>query len=132
MNEALNILVVEDNDIDAEFLRCAFERNNIKNAVYRAYNGQEALEIMRGENGRKKIADPFIVLIDINIPPVNGFDILQELRNDETLKKTIVFVLTTSSRSEELRKANELGVVGYFLKKDTAELAKLLSLVLNA
>lgn len=131
MNNAFNILIVEDDDIDAEFLRRSFNKNGIKNPVYRAYNGVEALDVIRGENGREKIASPYVVLMDINLPTLNGFEVLQELRQDDNFKKAIVFILTTSSDIEDRRKANDLNVIGYFEKKDTIELVDLIGLMLN-
>lgn len=131
MNNAFNILIVENDDIDAEFLRRSFKNNGIKNPVYRAYNGVEALDIIRGENGREKISSPYVVLMNINLPTLNGFEVLQELRQDDDLKKTIVFILTTSSDIEDRRKANDLNVTGYFEKKDATELVDLIGLMLN-
>lgn len=131
MSDTFSILIVDDDDIDAEFIRRNFKKNEIKNPIYRAYNGVEALDVMRGEHGRDKIPSPYIVLMDINMPAMNGFEVLRELREDYSLKKTIVFILTTSPRPEDRRIANELNVVGYFEKKDAHELVDLIRLMLN-
>lgn len=128
MREVVNILVVEDDEIDVEFLRRLLTKNAIKNPVYHAVNGIEALEIMRGENERDKVPKPFIVLLDINMPMMNGIEFLRELRGDESLKDSVVFVLTTSPRDEDKSNAYQLNVAGYFLKKDVKELINLLSL----
>ena len=128
MREVVNILVVEDDEIDVEFLRRLLAKNAIKNPVYHAINGIEALEIMRGENEKDKVPKPFIVLLDINMPMMNGIEFLKELRSDEKLKDSVVFVLTTSPRDEDKNSAYKLNVAGYFLKKDVKELINLLSL----
>jgi CheY-like chemotaxis protein len=128
MRDVVNILVVEDDEIDVEFLRRLLTKNAIKNPVYHAVNGIEALEIMRGENERDKVPKPFIVLLDINMPMMNGIEFLRELRGDESLKDSVVFVLTTSPRDEDKSNAYQLNVAGYFLKKDVKELINLLSL----
>lgn len=128
MREVVNILIVEDDEIDAESLKRLFDKNGIKNPVYRAANGVEALEIMRGENNRSKVPKPYVVLLDINMPLMNGIEMLKELRNDEQLKDSIVFILTTSPRDEDKNISYQLNVAGYFLKQDIKELVNLLSL----
>jgi len=128
MREVVNILVVEDDEIDVESLKRLFAKKDIKNPVYYAANGMEALEIMRGENNLAKVPKPFIVLLDINMPKMNGIEMLRELRSDENLKDTVVFVLTTSPRDEDKTITYKLNVAGYFLKKDIKELVTLLSL----
>lgn len=128
MREVVNVLVVEDDDVDVELLKRLFAKKNIKNPVYYASTGLEALEIMRGENNRTKVPKPYIVLLDINMPKMNGIELLQTMRNDEQLKDSVVFVLTTSPRDEDKAITYQLNVAGYFLKKDIKELVNLLSL----
>jgi len=128
MRDVVNILVVEDDEIDVEALKRLFAKRDIKNPVYYAANGIEALQIMRGENAKERMPKPFIVLLDINMPMMNGIEMLRELRADETLRDTIVFVLTTSPRDEDKTISYQLNVAGYFLKKDVKELVNLLSL----
>lgn len=128
MRDVVNILVVEDDEIDVESLKRLFSKKDIKNPVYYASNGIEALEIMRGENNQSKVPKPYIVLLDINMPMMNGIEFLKEIRSDEDLKDTVVFVLTTSPRDEDKATTYKLNVAGYFLKKDIKELVNLLSL----
>jgi CheY-like chemotaxis protein len=128
MRDVVNILVVEDDEIDVESLKRLFNKKDIKNPVYYASNGVEALEIMRGENNQAKVPKPYIVLLDINMPMMNGIEFLKEIRSDEDLKDSVVFVLTTSPRDEDKTTTYKLNVAGYFLKKDIKELVNLLSL----
>lgn len=128
MREVVNILVVEDDEIDVESLKRIFAKKEIKNPVFYASNGIEALNIMRGENNHAKVPKPYIVLLDINMPMMNGIEMLNELRNDEQLKDSVVFILTTSPREEDKHTSYKLNVAGYFLKKDIKELVTLLSL----
>lgn len=128
MRDAVNVLVVEDDEIDVEALRRLFAKKGIKNPIYHAANGIEALEIMRGENNRDKVPKPYIVLLDINMPLMNGIELLKELRSDEHLKDSVVFILTTSPREEDKNITYQLNVAGYFLKQDMKELINLLSL----
>lgn len=127
MHDEVNILVVEDDQIDIESLKRLFAKGNIKNPVFYVGNGVEALELMRGENTKYRISKPYIILLDINMPLMNGLELLGELRSDEKLKSSLVFVLTTSPREEDKRRAYSLNVAGYFLKKDTKELITLLN-----
>lgn len=128
MRDVVNILVVEDDEIDVESLKRLFAKKEIKNPVYYAANGIEALEIMRGENNQAKVPKPYIVLLDINMPMMNGIELLRELRSDDNLKDSVVFVLTTSPRDEDKAITYKLNIAGYFLKKDIKELVNLLSL----
>ena len=76
------ILLVEDDDGDAKTMERAFKRAKIANPVHRAIDGMDALEILRGENGKQKLAPPYLLLIDLNMPRLNGIQLLQELRAD--------------------------------------------------
>jgi CheY-like chemotaxis protein len=117
MNEKqLNILLVEDDDIDVMTVKRAFRKNNISNPLQIASNGIDALEILRSgvmpSNNR-------IVLLDINMPRMDGIEFLRELRADPTLRSTTVVVLTTSNEDRDRVQAYELNVAGYLLKPVT-------------
>lgn len=113
----VNVLLVEDNAVDREAVRRAFARHQIDNPVYAAVDGIEALEILRGENGRQKLARPYLVLLDINLPRMNGLELLGEIRRDEELQSTVVFVLTTSKSDEDKIAAYDAHVAGYMVKE---------------
>ena len=117
MNEKqLNILLVEDDDIDVMTVQRAFRKNNISNPLKVAGNGQEALEMLRGGE-----IPPFnrIILLDINMPRMDGIEFLRELRADPELRSTTVVVLTTSNEDRDRVQAYELNVAGYLLKPVT-------------
>lgn len=128
MRDLVNILIVEDDEVDVESLMRLFSKNNIKNPVYCASNGVEALDIIRGVNERERLPKPYVILLDINMPIMNGIELLKHLRGDESLKESVVFILTTSPLSADKITTYKLNVAGYFLKKDMAELVNLLSL----
>ena len=111
-----NILLVEDDEVDIMNVKRAFRKNNLKNPLMVAKNGIEALEMLRGENGKEKIAGPTIILTDINMPRMNGIEFMRELRKDEELKALRVFVLTTSDDDRDKLDAYNLNVAGYILK----------------
>ncbi|MEP7263015.1 MAG: response regulator [Bacteroidota bacterium] len=118
MNEtSLNILLVEDDHVDVMNVQRAFKKNNINYPLHIAFNGVEALNMLRGSNGKPKIsASPLIILTDINMPKMNGIEFIRELRNDPEFKSVIVFVMTTSNDTSDKVEAYNLNVAGYILK----------------
>jgi CheY-like chemotaxis protein len=123
-NSSLNILLVEDDDVDVMNVKRAFDKNHITNPLFVAGNGLEALEKLRsGEvpQGRR------IVLLDLNMPKMNGIEFLRELRNDPALAPTPVVVLTTSNNDRDKIDAFNLNVAGYLVKPVTfAEFSELM------
>ena len=123
-NSSLNILLVEDDEVDVMNVRRAFDKNHITNPLFVASNGLEGLEKLRsGEvpQGRR------IVLLDLNMPKMNGIEFLRELRSDPALAPTPVVVLTTSNNDRDKIDAFNLNVAGYLLKPVTfAEFSELM------
>ena len=117
----VKILLAEDDDGDAKAVRRAFDRAGIPAAIIRAIDGLEALHILRGEEGLARIEPPFIVLTDLNMPRMNGIDLLRTMRADPRLRGHVVFLLTTSSREEDKLLAYDLNVCGYMVKTKITE-----------
>ena len=115
-----HLLHVEDDDICQMMLSREFKKAKIANPISGACDGIDALEMLRGINGRERLSRPFLILLDLNMPRMNGIEFLKELRQDEDLKKSIVFVLTTSDSDEDKVEAYNLGVAGYILKSNPA------------
>jgi CheY-like chemotaxis protein len=115
-----HLLHVEDDDICQMMLSREFKKAKIANPISGACDGIDALEMLRGTNGRERLSRPFLILLDLNMPRMNGIEFLKELRQDEDLKKSIVFVLTTSDSDEDKVEAYNLGVAGYILKSNPA------------
>ena len=111
-----NILLVEDDEVDVMNVRRAFRKNNITNPFWIAGNGLEALEMLRGD---AIPADRRLVLLDLNMPKMNGIEFLRELRADPELAATPVVVLTTSDDERDRVEAYNLNVAGYILKPVT-------------
>lgn len=115
MAAPVSILLIEDDEVDREvFMRCA-KRQKIPNPVVCASDGVEALEILRAE-GTNALARPFLILLDLNTPRMNGLEFLAEIRADEELKHSLVFVLTSSDDDRDKSAAYEKKIVGYLLK----------------
>ena len=126
----MRLLLVDDDDGDAKSVRRAFRRANIGNEVFRAVDGLDALELLKGANGKQKLASPLILLVDINMPRMDGHEFIQALRTDEELRYSIIFVLTTSNRDEDRMAAYDLSVAGYILKETAGkDFRKLVSLL---
>ena len=111
----MHILLVDDDQVDVMNVQRAFEKNHITNPLHVAMNGIEALEKLR--NG--SIGSRRLVLLDLNMPRMNGIELLREIRADEALRSTCVVVLTTSNEERDKVEAHRLNVAGYLLKPVT-------------
>ena len=112
----LHILLVEDDEVDILNVRRAFDKNKITNPLYVAANGIEALNMLR--EGQVP-ASRRIVLLDLNMPKMNGIDFLRDLRRDLKLRSIPVVVLTTSNAEKDKVEAFDLNVAGYLVKPVT-------------
>jgi CheY-like chemotaxis protein len=116
LEKSLNILLVEDDQVDVMNVTRAFERNKIANPLFVAGDGIEALAMLRsGKIPRERR----LVLLDLNMPRMNGIEFLRALRADEELQLTPVVVLTTSDDERDKINAYNLNVAGYLLKPVT-------------
>ena len=120
-DRTLNILLVEDDEVDVMNVRRAFRKGNIKNPLYVATNGLEALEILRGGSHHFPEMPPErrLIVLDLNMPKMGGIEFLQVLRADPQLRATPVVVLTTSNNDQDRLRAYNLNVSGYLLKPVT-------------
>lgn len=116
-NSTVNVLIVDDDDVDAKGITRAFAKAKIVNPIFRAKDGIEALEILKGDNGKEKLSAPYILLVDINMPRMGGIEFVKNLRGDKELKSSIVFILTTSKVEEDINSAYDLNVAGYCVKE---------------
>ena len=120
-DRVINILLVEDDEVDVMNVKRAFKKSNIINPLYVAGNGLEALEMLRSHPDRASIVPEQrrLVLLDINMPKMNGLEFLHQLRKDPKLKQIPVIVLTTSDEERDFLEAYNLNVAGYVLKPVT-------------
>jgi CheY-like chemotaxis protein len=113
------ILLVEDNSSDVELTRRALLKENIMNEVIVVEDGQEALDYMFGEgiyHGRDVSVQPALILLDINLPIIDGIEVLKRLRADARTRKQIIVILTSSKEEQDLIKSYDLGVNSYIRK----------------
>jgi CheY-like chemotaxis protein len=117
MNDnAIQILLVEDDSVDVMNVQRAFKKLNITNILHVANNGLEGLAMLRGDGVPQLDPQPKIILLDLNMPKMNGIEFLGELRKDPNLRRISVFVLTTSDDDRDKVAAYDYNVAGYILK----------------
>ena len=112
MRNCRPILLVEDDTIDAMTVKRAFKELKVSNPLAHALNGEEALlHLRRGES-----ENPCVILLDLNMPKMNGVEFLQIVKDAPSLKKIPVVVLTTSNEERDIIESFKLGVAGYIVK----------------
>ena len=114
----ITILIVEDDDIDFLSIVRALAGLRISNPLRHAKDGVEALSILHGTDGKEKLEGRCIILLDLNMPRMNGFQFLEAIRADKGRTDSDVFVLTTSETDNDIVSAYELDVNGYIFKSN--------------
>jgi CheY-like chemotaxis protein len=112
MKEQMTVLLVEDDRVDAMTVRRAFRDLQITNSLDIVSDGEEALEYLRN-NGHRRLG---IILLDLNMPRMNGIEFLRIARQENALNGTPVVVLTTSREEQDKVGTFDLGVAGYMVK----------------
>lgn len=112
MDKSGQILLVEDDHIDVLTVKRALKDVDVNNELVVVSDGEKALEYLKDDRSEL----PFIILLDLNMPRMNGIEFLEIIKNDNKLKKIPVIVLTTSNEQEDKEKAFDLGVAGYMIK----------------
>jgi len=115
-NDSVNLLLVEDDAVDAERIDRALKGAKIANPIYHAWDGVEALEMLRGTHNQKNVPRPYLILLDLKLPRMNGHKFLEEIRCDPELHDSVVFILTTSDAERDKVAAYEQNVAGYMVK----------------
>lgn len=120
-SQPVTILLIEDDELDVEATIRAFRKFRIANNVVVASNGEEGLDCLRGTNGKEQVSRPFLILLDLNMPRMNGHEFLEHLRADPELATSIVFVLTTSDAHKDQWQAYSKHIAGYIVKNSVGE-----------
>lgn len=112
MSKLESIFLVEDDEIDVMTVKRALRDLKTNYSLQVATNGEEALQALKAEPGRL----PSLILLDINMPKMNGIEFLREIRKDQKLRRIPVVVLTTSKEEHDRATTYTLGISGYIIK----------------
>lgn len=115
-NQSVEILLVDDNEDDVVIIQEAFADARLVNVITRARDGEDALHYLRREGKYKMVRLPGLVLLDINMPKKNGFEVMTEMKADPKLRHLPVVVLTTSDREEDIVRSYATGACSYIRK----------------
>jgi CheY-like chemotaxis protein len=118
MTDLKPILLVEDNPKDVELTLVALEKSQLANQVVVARDGVEALDYLyyRGQYASRPKGNPAVVLLDLKLPRIDGLQVLEQIKNDEEMRKLPVVVLTSSREEQDLLRSYKLGVNAYVVK----------------
>lgn len=118
------ILLAEDDNDDAFLMSRAFRKAHLLNPIVRVNDGEQAIAYLRGEGeyaDRERFPLPFLLLLDLNMPRVSGFEVLQWLRQQPELRRLLVVILTSSTRDLDVKHAYDLGANSYLSKPASFE-----------
>lgn len=126
----VELLLVEDNPNDVFLLRKAFEKSGVNFYFNIATDGKEALDYLNKKEKYEQAKTPGIIILDLNLPKKNGFEVLKEIKNDKQLKKIPVIIFTTSASEEDIARSYELSANCYIVKPSSyKELLKVVELI---
>ena len=114
----VQFLIVDDDQVSIMSIERAIKKLRLVNPLRTASNGQEALDILRGEHGQTQIEAPYVVILDLDMPEMNGIEFLEEIRKDPDLRSAVIFVLTASDAPEDVTLAYEKNIAGYVVKEN--------------
>ncbi|MGA3156741.1 MAG: response regulator [Steroidobacteraceae bacterium] len=117
----VTILLVEDDDIDAMTVKRGLAATSISNPLVRAHDGVEALEMLLGTQGKTKLNPPYLLLVDIRMPRLDGLGLVRAIRSNPLLQRTVVFMLTTSDSDRDQAAAYDSHVAGYIVKSNARD-----------
>ena len=111
MKKGLKVMLIEDDMIEVMKLNRTISKLKLEHKIIEANNGEEALNLLSHKDNL-----PNLILLDLNMPKINGIEFLSTLKNDENLKHIPTVILTTSSNQKDLDECFKIGVSGYVLK----------------
>jgi two-component system, response regulator len=119
MSEPVDLLLVEDNEDDIVLIEEAFAEAKLMNVIFKVRDGEDALAYLRQEGPYTHRRRPGLVLLDINMPKMNGFEVLQAMKADPLLQSLPVVMLTTSDRDDDIVRSYTDGACSYIRKPMT-------------
>ena len=124
MNQGQTILLVDDSENDLDLMRIAFQKAQFNNPLQQVRNGEEAIAYLKGEGAysdRSAFPLPAVMLLDLNMPMKNGFDVLEWIRTEPSFRRMTVIVLSASTRIEDIERAFDLGANSFLVKPSALE-----------
>jgi len=122
--QPIEILLVDDNDDDVVLLEESFRESRFLSLMQIVHDGEEALAYLRREGEYRTAKTPGLVLLDINMPKLNGFDVLRMMKSDPLLRTIPVVMLTTSTRDEDIARSYDGGACSFVSKPVSFEKLK--------
>jgi CheY-like chemotaxis protein len=116
MNRPINILLVDDSPADVRLTHESLKEGTIRNSLYVVNDGEQALDFLKRRGQYDSAIRPDIILLDLNLPRKSGHEILREIKEDETLRRIPVLVLTTSDDKHDIAKSYDLHANCYITK----------------
>ncbi|RYF93568.1 MAG: response regulator [Chitinophagaceae bacterium] len=107
------ILLVEDDELDIISVQRSLQKLDIEYELHTAYNGKEALAMLTSDDSP---FEPDVILLDLNMPKMNGIEFLRTIREHPSLKHISVFIMTTSAESVDRTTTEQIGISGYIIK----------------
>ncbi|MBL7933220.1 MAG: response regulator [Bacteroidia bacterium] len=129
--QQIDIVLIEDNLHDADLIIRTLKKNNVSNKLVHLSDGEDALNFLLSEGPyayRKNHNKPHIILLDLNLPKLNGIEVLRKIKNDDRTRGIPVIILSVSSDAKNILESYQIGVNGYIIKPLTfADFAKTIS-----
>jgi len=116
LEETGPILMAEDNENDILITRRAWKKGNIRNQLHVVNDGEEVLDFLYKRNGYENAPTPLLILLDLKMPKMGGFEVIQHIKEDKDLKSIPIIVLTSSDRTVDIGRAYKAGANSYIVK----------------
>lgn len=119
--QPVTLIVVEDDELDTMAIKRALRKREYNNPVHFVTSAEEALELLHKREKAERVNQPYLILLDLNMPGVGGLGFLKRIREDARLKKSTVFVITSSDYQGDIAAAYDLNVAAYLVKSKLSE-----------
>ncbi len=114
--ETIEVLIIEDNDYDAQIAIRALKENNLHNNLQRLRDGEEAIDYFEKLKKNGKISKPKVIFLDLNMPKVDGHELVEYLKSDKLTEHIPIVIMTSSDLQTDIVKSYDLGVNSYVTK----------------
>jgi CheY-like chemotaxis protein len=116
--QQVQIVLIDDDEVDVEAVARLLRKHKLPYDLVTFSNGSDAKIALEGKFGRELLQNPYLILLDLNMPRMNGIELLDWLRTQPHLSRSIVFAFTTSEAQQDCRAAYDLQVAGYLVKSN--------------